>query len=55
MTELYLRLLDRVLTPVLLVIATVLLLAGHNSPGGGLYCWVDGGSSAAITDLEPRR
>ncbi|MBX3009946.1 MAG: hypothetical protein KF832_00515 [Caldilineaceae bacterium] len=35
MTELYLRLLDRLLTPILLVIAIILLLAGHNSPGGG--------------------
>lgn len=35
MTELYLRLLDRVLTPVLLMVAAVLLLAGHNTPGGG--------------------
>lgn len=35
MPELYLRLLDRVLTPVLLVLAVILLLAGHNSPGGG--------------------
>ncbi len=35
MPELYLRLLDRLLTPVLLFVAVVLLLAGHNSPGGG--------------------
>jgi multicomponent Na+:H+ antiporter subunit B len=35
MPELYLTLLDRVLTPVLLVLAVALLLAGHNSPGGG--------------------
>ncbi|MEZ4866667.1 MAG: MnhB domain-containing protein [Caldilineaceae bacterium] len=35
MPELYLRLLDRVLTPVLLLLALILLLAGHNSPGGG--------------------
>lgn len=35
MPELYLRLLDRVLTPVLLLLAVVLLLAGHNQPGGG--------------------
>jgi multicomponent Na+:H+ antiporter subunit B len=34
-TELYLRVLDRLLTPVLLVLAIVLLLAGHNAPGGG--------------------
>lgn len=35
MPELYLRLLDRVLTPVLLVLALILLMVGHNSPGGG--------------------
>lgn len=35
MPELYLRLLDRLLTPVLLLLAIILLLAGHNSPGGG--------------------
>ncbi|MCB0110100.1 MAG: hypothetical protein KDE53_29460 [Caldilineaceae bacterium] len=35
MPELYLRLLDRLLTPVLLLLALILLLAGHNSPGGG--------------------
>lgn len=35
MPELYLRLLDRVLTPVLLVLALYLLMVGHNSPGGG--------------------
>ena len=35
MPELYLWLLDRLLTPVLLVLALVLLLVGHNAPGGG--------------------
>ncbi|MEZ4707726.1 MAG: MnhB domain-containing protein [Caldilineaceae bacterium] len=35
MPELYLRLLDRIMTPVLLVFAIVLLLRGHNEPGGG--------------------
>jgi multisubunit Na+/H+ antiporter MnhB subunit len=35
MPELYLRLLDRILTPVLLVLAVVLLMVGHNAPGGG--------------------
>ncbi len=35
MTEIYLRVLDRLLTPVLLILAVVLLLAGHNAPGGG--------------------
>ncbi len=35
MPELYLWLLDRLLTPLLLVLALVLLLVGHNAPGGG--------------------
>jgi multisubunit Na+/H+ antiporter MnhB subunit len=35
MTELYLQLLDRVLTPILLILAIFLLLRGHNLPGGG--------------------
>lgn len=35
MPELYLRLLDRALTPILLILALIFLLAGHNSPGGG--------------------
>lgn len=35
MPELYLRLLDRIMTPVLLVFSIVLLLRGHNEPGGG--------------------
>lgn len=35
MPELYLRLLDRLMTPVLLLLALFLLLRGHNFPGGG--------------------
>ena len=35
MPELYLRLLDRILTPVLLILAVYLFLRGHNAPGGG--------------------
>ncbi|UYN90298.1 MAG: MnhB domain-containing protein [Anaerolineales bacterium] len=35
MPEIYLSLLDRILTPVLLMLAVVFLLAGHNAPGGG--------------------
>jgi len=35
MPELYLRLLDRVMTPILLLFGLVLLLRGHNQPGGG--------------------
>ena len=35
MTERYMRLLDHVLTPVLIMLAIFLLLRGHNNPGGG--------------------
>lgn len=35
MIELYLRLVDRVLTPVLLLLSLILLLRGHDLPGGG--------------------
>ena len=35
MTELYLRLLDRIMTPLLLLLALFFLLRGHNLPGGG--------------------
>lgn len=35
MTELYLRLLDRFITPVLLLFGVFLFSRGHNSPGGG--------------------
>lgn len=35
MTELYMRLLDRVLTPVLLLLTVFLFLRGHDLPGGG--------------------
>jgi multicomponent Na+:H+ antiporter subunit B len=33
--ELYLRLLDRILTPMILIVSAVLLLRGHDQPGGG--------------------
>ena len=35
MPELYLRLLDRILTPILLILAIFLFLRGHNNAGGG--------------------
>lgn len=35
MVELYLRLLDRVQSPLLLLTGVVLLLRGHDAPGGG--------------------
>lgn len=35
MSQLYLRLLDRILTPILLILSLWLFLRGHNQPGGG--------------------
>lgn len=35
MTELYLRLLDRIMTPILIILSLFLLERGHNLPGGG--------------------
>lgn len=35
MPERYLALLDRILTPVLFLLAVVFLIVGHNEPGGG--------------------
>lgn len=35
MPERYLSLLDRILTPVLFLLAVVFLIVGHNKPGGG--------------------
>jgi len=49
MPELYLRLLDRVLTPVLLVLTIFLLLRGHNLPGGG---FIAGLMAAAAFQLQ---
>lgn len=49
MPELYLQLLDRVLTPVLLVLAVFLLLRGHNLPGGG---FIAGLMAAAAFELQ---
>lgn len=49
MPELYLRLLDRVMTPVLLLLALFLLLRGHNLPGGG---FIAGLMAAAAFELQ---
>lgn len=48
MTELYLRLLNRILTPVLLFLALFLLLRGHDLPGGG---FIAGLMAAAAFEL----
>lgn len=49
MPELYLRLLNRILTPVLLLLALYLLQRGHNLPGGG---FIAGLMAAAAFELQ---
>jgi len=49
MPELYLRLLNRILTPVLLLLALFLLVRGHNLPGGG---FIAGLMAAAAFELQ---
>ena len=49
MSELYLRMLDRILTPVLLILTLFLLLSGHNLPGGG---FIAGLMAAAAFQLQ---
>ena len=49
MPELYLRLLNRILTPVLLLLAFYLLFRGHNLPGGG---FIAGLMAAAAFQLQ---
>ena len=52
MTELYLRLLDRVLTPILFIIAVVLLLRGHDLAGGGFIAALVVASAFALQILS---
>lgn len=49
MIEIYLRLIDRVLTPVIGMLAIVLLLRGHDYPGGG---FIAGLTIAAAIELS---
>ncbi len=49
MPELYLRLLDRILTPILLLLSLWLFWRGHNHPGGG---FIAGLAAAAAFQLQ---
>ncbi|MCC6167528.1 MAG: MnhB domain-containing protein [Caldilineaceae bacterium] len=49
MPELYLRLLDRILTPILLILAFSFFMRGHNLPGGG---FIAGLVAAAAIQLQ---
>jgi multicomponent Na+:H+ antiporter subunit B len=49
MLELYLRILDRILTPILLLLSLWLFWRGHNQPGGG---FIAGLVAAAAFQLQ---
>jgi len=52
MPELYLRLLNRILTPILLLLAFYLLFRGHNLPGGGFIAGLMAASAIQLQILS---
>lgn len=52
MPELYLRLLNRILTPILLLLAFYLLFRGHNLPGGGFIAGLMAASAFQLQILS---
>lgn len=52
MIEIYLRLIDRLLTPILFLITIVLLLRGHDLPGGGFIAALVAAAAIALQILS---
>ena len=51
MTEIYLRLVDLILTPIVMIIAIMLFLRGHDLPGGGFIAGLVFASAIELTIL----
>ncbi|MFN3979328.1 MAG: MnhB domain-containing protein [Caldilinea sp.] len=51
MTEIYLRLVDKILTPIIILIAIFLFLRGHDLPGGGFIAGLVAASAIELTIL----